>query len=122
MFSDDEEIDPLISPRGSFSRQSLGNFVFPRNKMQKFLPLGSTPSRSRRSSAVGISASFARPGFDRQRSSALLDRTHSPRIDWEKYRKEDDELKGMKKKTLRKFYEDQVCRIAIALMFAELPY
>jgi len=84
--------------------------------MQKFLPLAGTPSRSRRTSGVGVSASFGgsfggsfgRPDFDRQRSSALLDRTHSPRIDWEKYRKEDDELKGIKKKNLRKFYKDQV--------------
>jgi hypothetical protein len=44
----------------------------------------------------------------RHRSLALLERTQAPAHSWEKFRKSEEELKAIKKKKVRQFYEDQV--------------
>src|SRR5579859_1035976 len=81
----------------------LQNLFFPRSRSQIFLPLNS--SHGRRNSF--------RPSASRQenalrRSQALLQREQTPALAWEKYRKSDNELKCIKNKRVREFYEDQV--------------
>jgi hypothetical protein len=44
----------------------------------------------------------------RHRSQALLDRTRTPAPAWEKWKKSHEELKGIKSKKVREFYENQV--------------
>jgi hypothetical protein len=46
----------------------------------------------------------------RHRSQALLDRTRTPAPTWEIWRKSEAELKGIKNKKVRDFYENQVLR------------
>src|SRR5271163_68415 len=109
MYSDDEEEDPLSTPRSSISHPNFQTLLFPRHKVQKFMPL--TPSRhsSFRSSYTNLAG--LRHETAHHRSVALLQRTNFPTHPWDKWRKSEVELKGIKKKKVRQFYEEQVSSI-----------
>ena len=101
----DDEADPLSIVR-SPSHQTLQNLLFPRSRAI-FMPLTS-PSTLRRNSSFRYSFG-SRPEPSRHRSQALLERSKTPAHSWDKFRKADDELRGIKKKKVRLFYERQVC-------------
>lgn len=103
MYSDDE-VDPHLTPlQYNRSQTSLQNLFFPRGKTQVFTPLTSASALRRNSS---FRSTPVRPG--RHRSQVLLDRSGTPAHNWEKFRKTEEELKGIKKKKVREFYENQV--------------
>jgi len=64
-----------------------------------------SPSSRRRSSYIAIPP---QPEHHRRRTQALLDRSATPAYLWEKFRVSDDDLKAIKKKKIRQFYENQV--------------
>jgi len=104
--SSDEELDPLTAP-GHYTahqRPSIQNLLFPRGKSIVYATLAS-PSPRRNS----YRASYPlRPEYIQQRSQLLLERNNCPPHSWEHFRKSDDDLKAIKNKKIRKFYEDQV--------------
>jgi len=108
--SDDDEIDPLAVTTPSVSRlnslvvpdrSSFQSFMLPR---ERFLPVTGPPSR--RATSYGT-WTIGTSGF-RHRSQVLLDRTRTPAPAWEKWRKPDGELKKVKDRKVREFYENQV--------------
>ena len=101
----DDEVDPLSIVR-SASHQTLQNLLFPRSRAI-FMPLTS-PATLRRNSSFRYSFG-SRPEPSRHRSQALLERIKTPAHSWDKFRKSDDELRGIRKKKVRLFYEQQVC-------------
>jgi len=66
-----------------------------------FMPLTSSPSRRNSHRSV-------RPESGRHRSQILLERNLTPAHAWDKYRKPEDEIKLIKSKKVRQFYENQV--------------
>ena len=103
----DDEVDPLSIAR-SASHQTLQSLLFPRSRaIVEFMPLTS-PSTLRRNSSFRYSFG-SRPEHARHRTSALLERSRTPAHSWDKFRKSDDELRAIKKKKVRLFYERQVC-------------
>ena len=100
----DDELDPLSIAR-SPSHQHLQSLLFPRSRAI-FMPLTS-PSTIRRNSSFRYSFG-SRPDYQRHRSQALLERTRNPAHCWDKFRKSEDELRSIKKKKVRQFYERQV--------------
>src|ERR1700738_4649452 len=109
MSSYDDEQDPLSLSRGhspsishvNHHQPPLQNLLFPRNRSQIFTPL--TPPRQN---------SFRSPTRVR-RSQALLDRSRTPAQAWEKYRKSAEEIKAIKSRKVRQFYENQVCSLTV---------
>jgi hypothetical protein len=93
------------SPRPSYAEDDgLGrSLMFVRPKSQIFLPIA--PS-SRRYSYHHSTTEGAH-----RRSQALLDRSRNPAVAWDKYRKSPEELKDIKSRKVRLFYENQVCLI-----------
>jgi len=82
----------------------LQNLFFPRSRSQIFLPaLNSSPARRNSFRPTG-----SRPEYALRRSQALLQREQTPALAWEKYRKPEEELKGIKNRKVREFYENQV--------------
>ena len=105
MFSD-EEIDPLTLDYSQhrITQPPLQNLLFPRSRAQMgFMQLPS-PSLRRNSS-------YRRLDSGRRRTQALLERNCTPAHSWEKYRKSDVELRGIKSKKVRQFYENQVAAL-----------
>ena len=100
----DDEMDPLALNH-SLSHQHLQSLLFPRSR-SIFMPLTS-PSTIRRNSSFRYSFG-SRHEYQRHRSQALLERNSAPAHSWENFRKSDDELRAMKKKKVRQFYERQV--------------
>ena len=87
-------------PRPTFSDdEAPRSLMFVRPKSQIFMPL--TPSSSRRYSYY-----HSREGFH-QRNQALLDRSRTPAVAWEKYRKSPEEMKLIKSRKVREFYKNQ---------------
>jgi hypothetical protein len=83
----------------------LQNLFFPRSRSQIFMPsLVSSPAR--RNSFRPTAPS--RRETAHRRSQALLQREQTPALAWEKYRKSDEELKAIKNRKVRAFYENQV--------------
>lgn len=70
-----------------------------------FMPLKSSTSHRHTHRCSSISNSE----YLRHRSLVLLERQNMPAHSWERYRKSADELKAIKKRKVREFYEDQVC-------------
>jgi hypothetical protein len=100
----DEDYDLTPGGQRDIHQQALfQNLMFPRGKTQMFMPL--TSPQSRRNSHR---ASSIRPEPTHRRSQALLDRTSTPAQEWEQYRKSEEELKVIKKRKVRQFYENQV--------------
>jgi hypothetical protein len=81
----------------------LQNLFFPRSRSQIFLPLHSSPGRRE-----SFRRSGSRPENAHRRSQALLQREQTPALAWDKYRKSDEELKSIKNRKVRGFYENQV--------------
>jgi hypothetical protein len=104
MASDDEHDLTPGGHHNAHQQALLQNLMFPRSKSQMFMPL--TSPQSRRNSHR---ASSARPEHSHRRSQALLDRSSTPAQAWEKYRKSEEELKVIKNRKVRQFYEKQVC-------------
>jgi hypothetical protein len=77
--------------------------LFARPRSQIFLP---APAPVRRPSYYGAVA--VPSGRQQRRSVALLDRSKAPVIHWEEYRKSVKEIKAIKSKKMRRFYEKQV--------------
>ena len=99
-----EEIDPLAPDSSSQSRiiqPPLQQLLFPRSRTQMgFMPLTSPSSRR--------NSSYRRRESSRHRSQALLERCNTPAHSWEKFRKSEEELREIKNKKVRLFYENQV--------------
>jgi hypothetical protein len=115
----DEDYD--LTPGGDHNTHQqalLQNLIFARGKTQMFMPLTSPQSRGNSHRASSI-----RPEPSRRRSHALLDRSCTPAQAWEQYRKSDEELKAIKKRKVRRFYENQVSTPDRTLkLIIELPY
>ena len=115
----DDEVDPIFLGR-SASHQTLQNLLFPRSRaIMDFMPLTS-PSTLRRNSSFRYSFG-SRPDYQRHRSQALLERHRTPSHSWDKFRKSDEELRAIKKKKVRDFYENQVSHVT-RLLTLELSY
>ena|SRR5271170_7920480 len=104
--SSDEEIDPLVlSHHQSHQTQPpLHTLLFPRSKTTTFMPLTSSSNSFRRNSSYRS----LRPDSHRHRSQSLLERSRTPAHAWDKYRKPEGEIKVIKSKKVRQFYENQV--------------
>ena len=102
-----EEIDPLSTDFAPVSNTHplLQQILSARNRNQMFVPLASPASLRRNSSYRFLNRPHENP---RHRSQLLLERSQTPAHLWEKFRKSDEELKSIKKKTVRNFYENQV--------------
>jgi hypothetical protein len=98
----DDEFNPLTLGR-SISHQQL-TLLFPRSRAV-FTPM--TSPSIRRNSSFRYSNGL-RPDSLRHRNQILLERAQTPAHSWEKFRKSEEELKSIKKKIVRRFYEDQV--------------
>lgn len=107
--SSDEEIDPLTTDHSSQPRivqPPLQHLLVPRSRTQMgFMPLSSPSSRR--------NSSYRRPDINRNRSQALLERNHTPAHSWERFRKSEDELREIKNKKVRLFYENQVRTLGV---------
>jgi hypothetical protein len=118
MPSTDDELDPATSPGllGPHFHSPIQNLLFPRAKSQVFMPL---TSPFRRNSSF---KNLARPEVAQHRSQALLDRSRTPAQQWFSYRKPEEEIKAIKNKKVREFYNNQVsprpsktnCRTALS--------
>jgi hypothetical protein len=108
IMASDEEIDPLIP--GSRQPPPLQNLLFPRRKTQVFMPLTAPSGRNSRRCSYTLT-----PEYSRQRTQVLLERQNMPAHSWERYRKSADELKTIKKRKVREFYEDQVWPLRVQL-------
>jgi|SRR5579859_3999104 len=77
--------------------------LFPRNRSQIFMPLTAPRRNSHRPASI-------RAEYIQNRSQVLLERHRTPAIPWDRYRKSEEEIKAIKNKKVRRFYEDQVGR------------
>jgi hypothetical protein len=107
--SSDEEVERLAPTQRSLSQTRLQNLLFPRGKAQAYMPLTSLSPRRRSSYIAGPS----QPEHHRRRTQALLDRSATPAHSWDKFRVSDDDLKAIKKKKIRQFYENQVFHLGL---------
>lgn len=90
----------------TLDRSSLQSLMYPR---ARFMPVTGPPSRLNSHRAGGSGYGTRTEGMSfRHRSQVLLDRTRTPAPAWEKWRKSEVALKGIKNKKVREFYEDQV--------------
>ena len=105
--SSDDEVEPLAPVQRSLSQTRLQNLLFPRGKTQAIMPL-KPPSSRRTSYRSSYVAGPSQPEHHRRRTQALLDRSATPTYSWDKFRVSDDDLKVIKKKKIRQFYENQV--------------
>jgi len=80
--------------------------MFVRPKSQVFLNIAVSPSPPTRRH----SHHYSSEGFHR-RNQSLLERSRTPAVPWEKYRKSPEELKMIKSKKVRTFYEHQVASL-----------
>lgn len=113
----DEEADPFTIPSSQSQGSNFQSLLFPRNRSQVFMPLTSPASR-RNSRRLSYSS---HPEYRTRRSQALLERNNFASHPWERFRKSEDELKQIKNKKVRRFYDNQVQASPLGLI-RELSY